>query len=766
VIARVGVVGAGVMGAAIAAHVANAGVEAVLLDVVPGAAATAVQAMLKTEPAPFMHARNARLVATGDLEPDIGKLAECDWIIEAIVERPEAKRALYAKLQEVRKEGSIVSSNTSTIPLAALLLDAPEGFAADFLITHFFNPPRYMRLLEMVAGPAARADAVAAIRDFADRRLGKTVIACKDTPGFIANRIGTLWLAAGMRHAFDLGLTVEEADAIAGKPMGVPKTGIFGLMDLVGIDLAPQIARSMLATLPPDDHYRTVHRDEPLIARMIAEGRTGRKGKGGFFTIRKDGGERQKLAIDLATGGYRAATTARLDSIEESGRDLRKLAEHPDKGGRYARALLFDTLSYAASLVPTIADRIEDVDAAMRLGYNWKHGPFELIDRVGAAWLAGALRRDDRPVPPLLDRIGGEKFYRVQDGRLQAFGTDGGYHDVERPEGVLLLEDVKRRSKPLARNASASLWDIGDGVACLEFHSKMNALDPETMALIGTATALGTKGVFQALVIYNEGEQFSVGANLGLALFAANIAAWGEIEALIEAGQNAYRALRDAPFPVVGAPSGMALGGGCEILLHCDAIQAHAELYAGLVEVGVGVIPAWGGCTAMLARWAAAPKAPKGPMPPVAKAFEMISTAMVSKSAAEAQEMLILRPGDRITMNRERLLAEAKARALDLVDGYKPVSRPALHLPGPTGRAALEMAARGYVALGKATPHDIVVGEQLAITLSGGEVDHTEVVGEDHLHRLERSAFMTLLRQPATLTRIEHMLETGRPLRN
>ncbi len=765
-IRRVGVVGAGVMGAGIAAHVANAGVPVVLLDIVPGAAARAVETMLKSDPAPFMHRRNARLVEPGGLEADIGKLADCDWIIEAIIERPDAKRALYASLEEVRRPGSIVSSNTSTIPLAALTGGMGERLVADFLITHFFNPPRYMRLLEIVAGPTTRREAVAAIRDFADRALGKTVIDCADTPGFIANRIGALWIAAAIRHAVDLGLTVEEADAVAGRPFGVPSTGIFGLMDLVGIDLAPHVAKSFLLTLPPDDAYRCVYRDEPMMARLIAEGRTGRKAKGGFYRLRRDGQGREKLALDLASGEYRPARKPALDSLDAHATDLRALASHSDRGGRYARAVLLDTLSYAAALVPGIAGTVDAVDTAMRLGYAWKFGPFELIDRVGTAWLAAALREAGRPVPALLERVGDGRFYRVHNGKLQAFAPDGEYRDLLRPDGVLLLEDIKRAKKPLARNASASLWDIGDGVACLEFHSKSNALDPQVMAMLFRTIAMGAEDKFQALVLHNEGRNFSVGANLGLALFAANIAAWSDIELLVEAGQKAYRALRAAPFPVVGAPSGMALGGGCEVLLHCDAVQAHAETYIGLVEAGVGLIPAWGGCATMLARFATDKKTPKGPMPSVARAFEMIATAQVAKSAAEAQDMGLLRPGDGITANRDRLLADAKARALALLEGYTPPEPVTLHLPGPSGRAALALAVQGFVGSGRATPHDVVVCDVLAETLTGGTADAIDETPIERVYDLERHAFMALLKQPATLARIEHMLETGKPLRN
>ena len=768
-IRKVGVIGAGVMGAGIAAHVANTGVPVVLLDIVPGGAAKAVERMLRADPAPFMHKSAARLVQAGDLDGGLPLLADCDWIVEAIVERPDAKRDLYARLEDVRKPGSIVSSNTSTIPLAALTQGLGEGFARDFLITHFFNPPRYMRLLELVRGPATRADAVEAIAAFGDRRLGKTIVHCKDTPGFIANRIGGLWMQSAINHAVDLRLTVEEADAIMGKPMGVPKTGVFGLLDLVGLDLMPHVAASMKAALPATDPYVTGMREHALITRMIAEGRTGRKGgKGGFYNREKSAaGESLKRAVDLWTGDYRDSSKARLDSLEAGGKDLRALAEHADRGGQYARAVLLDTLGYAASLVPEIADSPADVDAAMRLGYNWKWGPFELVDRLGPGWLAAALREAGRPVPALLETAGERPFYRVQDGRRQVLGTDGEYRDVPRADGVLLLSDVKLRTQPLARSGSASLWDIGDGVACLEFHSKMNALDPEILGLIGKAVAMGQKGAFRALVVHNEAENFSVGANIGLALFAANIGAWGEIEGMIEGGQKAMRAMRDAPFPVVGAPAGMALGGGCEILLHCDAVQAHAETYIGLVEVGVGLIPGWGGCAAMLRRWAEAPKAPRGPMPPVAKAFEMISTAQVAKSAAEARDLMLLRPTDGITMNRDRLLADAKARALSMVEGYQPAEPKPLRLPGASGIAALKMAVEGAAKLGKATPHDIVVCEHLAETLTGGNrADHTAETTEDQVRALEVKGFMALLKTDATLARVEHMLETGRPLRN
>ncbi len=436
--------------------------------------------------------------------------------------------------------------------------------------------------------------------------------------------------------------------------------------------------------------------------------------------------------------------------------------------------MLGTTLAYAASLVSEIADSPVAVDEAMRTGYGWTFGPFELLDRLGPAWFAERLAAEGRPVPAILEGLlaaGGETFYRVEEGRLQCFdltaAPGGAYHDVVRPAGVLLLSDVKRASEPVAENGSASLWDVGDGVLCLEFHTKMNALDEGVVRMIGKAGALIDGTRFKALVIHNEAENFSVGANVGIALFAANLAMWRAIEESVAAGQEAYKGLKYAPFPVVGAPSGMALGGGCEILLHCDAIQAHAESYLGLVEVGVGVVPGWGGCKEMTVRWATNPHRPGGPMPGVAKAFETISTATVATSAAEAMELLFLRPGDAVTMNRDRLLADAKAKALELLAaGYAPPEPVAVTLPGPSGRVALEMAVDGFVANGKATAHDAVVAKALAVVLTGGDTDLADTVTEDDLSRLEREAFLDLVRTPGTLARIEHMLETGKPLRN
>jgi 3-hydroxyacyl-CoA dehydrogenase len=773
-IRKAAVIGAGVMGSGIAAHIANAGVPVLLLDIVPKDASdrsviakSAIDRLLKTDPAPLMHRKAAELITPGNVEDDLGQLGDVDWIVEAVLEDVGVKQALYKKLDKARAKGSIVSSNTSTIPLAKLVDGMGAGFAKDFLITHFFNPPRYMRLLEIVAGPKTRGDAVASLTEFADLKLGKGVVVCKDTPGFVANRIGAFWMQAAVVAAQEMGLSIEEADAIVGRPMGIPKTGVFGLLDLVGLDLMPHVDRSLTGALAKSDAYHKVRRDQPLMAKMIADGYTGRKGKGGFYRLNTEGGQRVKEAIDLETGQYRTADRPRLESADAAKAGLRVLVEHSDKGGQYAWRVLADTLSYAASLVPEIADDVVAVDRAMRLGFNWKHGPFQMIDRLGAKWFTERLAAEKREVPPLLGKAataGG--FYRVENGKPQYLTLDGKYADEPRASGVLLLSDIKLASKPLVRNGSASLWDIGDGVACLEFHSKMNALDPDSLTLIGKAIDIVGKGM-KGLVVHNEADNFSVGANIGLALFAANVALWPMIEDLIGQGQSTYKKLKYAPFPVVGAPSGMALGGGCEILLHCDAIQAHAETYMGLVEVGVGVVPGWGGCKELLARASANSRRPGGPMPPIAQAFETISLAKVSRSAPEARDLLFLRPRDGITMNRERLLADAKARVLELTKDYAPPKPPSFTLPGPTAKTALTLAVDGFVLQGKALPHDRTVSLALADVLSGGSrADITEETSEDQVLALERDAFMHLLRQPLTLARVEHMLDTGKPLRN
>ncbi len=776
-IKKVGVLGAGLMGSGIAAHVANAGIPVVLLDIVPeGAedrnmlACGAVERLKKQNPAAFMDNRNAKLIACGNLEDDLDQLADCDWICEAVLERPDVKHDVYKRVDAVRKSGSIVTSNTSTIPLGTLIEGQSDAFAADFAVTHFFNPPRYMRLLEIVGGEKTRSDAIAALSEFGDVMLGKEVVNCNDTPGFIANRIGIYWSYIAMSQAMEMGLTVEETDAIIGKPMGIPSTGIFGLVDLTGLDLAPHVNASMLSLLPPTDAFCQAFELEGKLStqvqKMIDEGYTGRKGKGGFYRLVRDGAKKTKEVLDFETGEYRLPHKPSLKSIRAAREGLRVLAEYDDLGGKYAWVVLSKVLSYAASLVGEIAGSIHDIDRAMKAGYAWKHGPFEQIDQLGAAWFAERLAAEGLEVPAIVKAAGDNPMYKDDGDKRLQMTPSGDYAEVVVEENAWRLADKKRGRQPIAKNGSASLWDVGDGVACLEFHSKMNSIDGDISAMIQTAAKLHKDG-YKALIVGNDADNFSVGANVGLSLFAANTAMWPVIEQGIKAGQDAYLALKYSPFPVVAAPAGMALGGGCEITMHCDAVQAHAESYMGLVEVGVGLIPGWGGCKEMVFRHTLNPKRPGGPMPPIASAFETISTAKVSRSAAEAKSLMYLRREDGITMNRARVLADAKAKALSLVDGYEiPDREIEISLPGPTARVALEMAVGSFIDAGKATEYDGVVGGYLANILSGGDTDITETVTEKDLMKLEREAIIALLRKTKTLDRITHMLETGKPLRN
>ncbi len=802
---KVAVIGSGVMGSGIAAQITNAGIPVVLLDIKleeRDLAAEAVQRMLKAQPAAFMRKSNASLIETGNLEDDLDKLSDCDWIIEVVLEKLEIKHATYEKIQKHRKKGSIVSSNTSTIPLHKLVEGQSDDFARDFMITHFFNPPRYMRLLELIVGKKTNPEAVETITKICDIQLGKGVVTCHDTPGFIANRLGVFWLTAGINEAIKQNISIEIADAVMSRPVGIPKTGIFGLIDLVGIDLMPKLADSLLSSLPKDDEYRKIFTDYKFVHDLIAAGYTGRKGKGGFYRLNPDApkGKKEKQALAINANNFDETqyqksdkkTAAALASVAAGRKGLRAVIESDDEGGHYAWEVLKQTLSYAASLVGEIADTIFDIDEAMKLGYNWKKGPFEMIDALGDSktngpkWFAEKLKAEGLKVPPILEKIGDNTFYKTENSAIQFFGTDGKYHDVIRPEGVLLLRDIKLGAQPLMKNASANVWDIGDGVLCFEHTSKMNTFDEQIFELlVKTKKTIESSEKYKALVIYNEGSHFSAGANLGLALFMINIAMWPQVEDFISTGQKIFMSLKFAPFPVVTAPSGMALGGGCEILLASDAVQAHAETYTGLVEVGVGLLPGWGGCKEMLLRYQERERAnfaknmakidketlwfspDTTPVGATRKAFETIGVATVSKSAHEAIDIGYLRETDGVSMNRDRLLFDAKTRALKLANGYKaPEKITDIRLGGTGAKAALDLAVSDLHKSGKATPYDLIVSDHLATVLSGGDTDINEPLSEDDLLKLELVEFMKLLRHDGTMDRIEHMLEKGKPLRN
>ena len=562
---------------------------------------------------------------------------------------------------------------------------------------------------------------------------------------------------------------------------------MFGLYDLIGIDLMPLIAQEMLNTLPKDDAFRSLYELPELVKKMIADGYTGRKGKGGFTRINKDGGKKTKEVIDLKTGEYRAEKKAKLESIDAAKMGMAALFAHPDIGGKYASAVMLKTLHYAASLIPEISDDIYSVDQAMVMGYAWKYGPFQMIDRLAAGGktgteiLAGALQQAGMSVPPIIAKSLGKKLYDTSTGVLNQFSIGGKFEAVPIPDGSLMLADIKLTKKPVKKNASAQVWDLGDGVACLELTSKQNTWDPENLKMVGEMPDIIKAGGFRAMVVGTDADHFSFGANIGYFLLACNTASWWAISDMVKQGQNAFMGLKYGNFPVVTSLAGMALGGGCELNLHADAVQAHIESYIGLVEAGIGVIPGWGGCKELLLRhYVAAEAAQKaiasgkkpehliggGPMGAISKAFEYISMAKVAGSAAEAQDMLILNDKSRITMNRRRVLADAKTRALELAANYVPPEPRMLRLPGESGYVALQLAVDNFRKSGKATPHDEVVSMHLARVLTGGDTDITQEVSEQQLLDLEHDMFMELCKTQATRDRIAAMLNTSKPLRN
>ena len=763
------------MGAGIAAHCANAGCEVLLLDIVKeggdrsAIAKAAVQQMAKSNPEMLMHKGNVKLISAGNIEDDLDKLSEADWVIEVIVENLGIKTSLYASMSEHIGPDTIVSSNTSTLPRSELVEGMSSEMTSRFLITHFFNPPRYLPLLEVVTSPEVDDSVTERLCSFADERLGKRVIMCNDTPGFIGNRLGVYFIQRAFKATIDHGFTVEQADAMLGRPLGIPKTAVFGLMDLVGIDLSVHVIESLISHLPEDDPFHDiVGTGEDIIQEMIADGYTGRKGKGGFYRLNKEGGKRVKEARDLTTGEYAPADRkAAFPSARMGKQGLGPLMDYPDEGAAFVSDILLDSLAYAAHLVPDVTDDVHSIDSAMKAGFNWKRGPFEMMDSIGAASMVERLEASGRSVPPFLRTAadnGG--FYSIEDGEIQRLAPDGSMVAVDRPESTLTVADLKRRGKPLKRNGSASIWDMGDEILLVEYHSKMNAMDPMNIEMLVNAVDLAESEGWKGIVIGNDGSNFCAGANLGLVLFAVNLAAWKDVEDFIAAGQDTYQALKYCEVPVVAASAGMCLGGGAEVLMHCDAIQSHAESYIGLVEVGVGIIPAWGGCKELMGRLRDFGLVSEGPMGAVMKAFEYIGTAQVAKSAEQARSMGFLGPSDGITMNRDRLLADAKARALELSSGYEPPEPRTYNLPGPTGRTALELAVRDLALSGQATPHDVVVTNELAWILSGGDTDMTETTEEDDILTMEREAIGRLGRHEDSLARMEHMLETGKPLRN
>jgi 3-hydroxyacyl-CoA dehydrogenase len=724
----VAILGAGTMGAQIAAHFANAGVSALLLDITPDAARDGLKRARGLKPDPFFTPDTATLITTGGFDTDLPRLAQADWILEAVVEQLDVKRVLLARVDAVRRSGTVVSSNTSGIPIAALAEGRSDDFRRHWLGTHFFNPPRYLRLLELI--PTAETDpaVVERVSYFADHYLGKGVVVAKDSPNFIANNIGIVGAVLALRALESGRYSIEEIDAMTGPAIGRPKSATFRTMDLAGIDILAHVARNLNLGLPA------------FVTAMVERGWVGDKAGQGFYKKDKTASGTEILTLDPATLTYRQKQPARLPSLETA-RSIENPAERiktlfggTDKVGDFLHEVLGGTLSHAAKVAPDIAYSTDDVDRAMKWGFGWELGPFELADAIG---------------------VSGDR--RAREGTLPPAAAD-----------LQILKAAKDRQRVVRKNAGASLVDLGDGVLAVEFHSKMNAIGADTVQMLHAGVKEATAN-FAALVIGNDAPDFCVGANLMLLLLEAQEGNWDEIDLMVRAFQGATSALRYANVPVIVAPAGLTLGGGCEIVLHGDRVQAGAESYIGLVEVGVGLIPGGGGTKEMIARSVAhLPSSHSDLLPFVQRVFETIGFGTVATSAAGARRLGFLRDVDGITMNRERLMADAKAVALERVrEGYqRPAPRTSIPVGGAAVLAALKLGVHLAWRGGRISDHDKVVGHALATILAGGALPQQTSVSETYLLDLEREAFLKLCGERKTLERIQHTLKTGKPLRN
>ena len=808
---KVAVLGAGTMGARIAAHFANAGVPGYLLDIVPPdadgparnkIAVAGLEAAKKSKPAAFFEPALARLVTVGNLEDDLKHLSEVDWIIEAVVENLEIKRALLKKVEAVRKPGTIVSTNTSGLPVAKIAEGFSDDFRKSWLGTHFFNPPRYMRLLEIIATPETDRAAIEAVTHFSDVNLGKGVVFAKDTPNFIANRIGTFSVLNVMRLMQEMDLSIEDVDALTGDAVGWPKSATFRTIDLVGLDILGHVVGNMEKS---GGQENTPH-PSPLpdfYKQMLERKWLGDKTKGGFYkkgvgrasSPANAGKDDERLALDWKTLEYRPRQKPKFPAlemaknIEDTGARLRMLLglegspQRGDKAGAFLWSVLSDLWNYSANRVPEISDSIVEIDRAMRLGFNWKLGPFELWDAAGIEATVARMKKEGRAVAGNVEQLlaGGKKSWYLDDpkaasGRVYFDLRSAKYAPVEVPQGVWSVEVAKKSNGVVKKNSGASLIDLGDGVACIEFHSKMNSLGGDIVSLISQTLKPGGPGDgFDAFVITNDADNFSVGANVMLLLMSVQEEEWDEVDLAIRQFQGMTQAIKFSPKPVVVAPFGLCLGGGTEITLHAAARQPHAELYAGLVEVGVGLLPGGGGCKEMLLRAvdsAAAIRPGRGEsielMEAMKKAFETIATGKVATSAHEARSLGFLHESDNITMNRERVLADAKARALELVRaGYEPPQpRTDIPAPGENVLAALRLGVHIMRQGEYISDHEVKIATRVAEVLCGGNVTPGTPVSEQYILDLEREAFKSLCGERKTQERIQYTLKTGKTLRN
>ncbi|MBT33050.1 MAG: 3-hydroxyacyl-CoA dehydrogenase [Thalassobius sp.] len=794
---KVAVLGSGVMGSRIACHFANIGVQVLLLDIAPkelndkekakGLSLTdaavknrivndALQFAVKSKPAPLYSSKSATLISTGNFDDDMSKIADYDWIIEVVVEKLEIKKIVFDQVEKYRKPGTLITSNTSGIPMHLMCEGRSDDFKQHFCGTHFFNPPRYLRLLEIIPGTETKQEVLDFLMHYGDLYLGKETVLCKDTPAFIANRIGVYAIMSAMHIIEEMGLTVGEVDRLTGPLIGRPKSATFRTMDVVGLDTTVNVASNLRAILANDESKDTFKL--PGIVKELHDRKWlgDKTGQGYFKKTRNEKGEREILELDFKTYEYVPRTKANFPSlekakaIEETPARIKFVVNAQDKAGEFLRKSLYDTFRYCTMRIPEIADDLYKIDQAVSAGFGWDYGPFETWDILGAKDTVLKMEAEgQKPAQWVYDMLesGKESFYSVENGQKKYYDIESkSYIVVPGTESFIYL-DTLRKSNKVWGNSGSTLFDLGDGILGLEFHTKMNSMGAEVIEGINTAITKAEEN-FKGLVIGNEAPQFSAGANLAMLFMFAGDQEWDEINLMIAQFQNTMMRTRFSSVPVVAAPAGLALGGGCEISLHCDHIQAHAETYIGLVEFGVGLIPAGGGTKEMTLRASSSYKPGDPEINQLQEYFMNIATAKVATSAEEGRELGYLIDTDAITLNRARLIADAKAQAIKLADaGYtKPVERTDIKVLGKGGMATFEAGIAGMLYGYYASEHDAKIARKLSYVMNGGDLSEPTLVSEQYLLDLEREAFLSLCGEQKTLERIQSILFKGKPLRN
>ncbi|WP_274364157.1 3-hydroxyacyl-CoA dehydrogenase/enoyl-CoA hydratase family protein [Paenibacillus thermotolerans] len=774
-IRKAAVIGSGVMGSGIAAHLANAGIPTLMLDVKKEYAVTALAKLQKTNPAPLYRASYAGLITPGEIESDLEKLSEVDWIIEVVTERLDVKRSLFERIESVWRPGTIVSTNTSGISVNGMVAGRSEEFRKHFLGTHFFNPPRYMKLLEVIPCSATDPGVAAFMKEFCERRLGKGVVVAKDTPNFIANRIGTYGLLVTLRQMEEKGYSVEEIDAVTGPAMGRPKSATFRTLDLVGLDTFVHVAENVRDNVT-DAAEKAVFETPPVLKELVSRGWLGEKSGQGFYKkVKGEGGSViQALRLDTLeyeVGGKVGGASLEASKAAKGARGkLKALLGAGDRYSELAWSIVAPVLVYAAEKLGEIADSIVDIDNAMKWGFNWELGPFETWDAIGVKGSVERMKAEGLSVPAWVEErlaAGNETFYKADGGRT-LYASGSGFAEVERSPRAVSLRVLKSDPARVIRsNPGASLIDIGDDVACLEFHSPNNAIGADILTMI-TQSVEEVRRNWRGLVVANEGRNFCVGANLMLLLMEAQDEEWDEVDRIIRAFQGAMMELKRLEKPVVAAPHRMTLGGGVEACLPADAVLFSAETYFGLVETGVGLIPAGGGCKEMALRISSEALSPEDDLQPaVNKAFETIAMAKVTTSGANARDLGYMRAGDRVVMNDDHRVYEAKKLVLAMDEaGYSLPPAEKIRVVGRDGKAVLLMGAYTMRRGGFVSDHDLLIAGKLAHVLSGGDVPAGSLVSEQYFLDLEREAFLSLCGEPKTQARMQHMLAKGKPLRN